>query len=53
MAKPKHKLKTAMLVLRIHPSVKAAAIAEAGRLDRSVSNYVERLIIKDTEEAKS
>lgn len=43
--------KTATLVLRIRPSVKAAAMKRAKAEDRSLANYVERLIIADAEKA--
>jgi predicted HicB family RNase H-like nuclease len=51
MAK-KSERKTATLVLRIRPSVKAAAMKRAKGEDRSLANYLERLIIADSEKRK-
>ena len=39
--------KTATPMLRIRPSVKAVAVKRAKAEDRSLANYVERLIVAD------
>jgi hypothetical protein len=52
-AKPERELKTALLVLRIKPSARAMAEVVAERQGRSLSNYVERLIVADSERSKS
>ncbi|MGA7387169.1 MAG: hypothetical protein WA322_26705 [Pseudolabrys sp.] len=44
--------KTVALALRIRPSVKAAAVKRAKTEDRSLANYVERLIVADAKKAK-
>jgi predicted HicB family RNase H-like nuclease len=49
-AKPEGK--TVALALRIRPSVKAAAVKRAKTEDRSLANYVERLIVADAKKAK-
>ncbi|HEY6755701.1 MAG TPA: hypothetical protein VI077_13510 [Pseudolabrys sp.] len=41
--------KTAILNLRCRPSVKFLAVARAAAVDRSVSSYVEQLILRDAE----
>ena len=43
--------KTVALALRIRPSVKAAAVKRAKAEDRSLANYVERLIVADAKKA--
>ena len=42
--------RTAALNLRIRPSVKALAKRRAEREGRSLSNYLEELVIKDAQE---
>jgi predicted HicB family RNase H-like nuclease len=43
--------KTATLSLRIRPGVKALAVRRAKAEDRSLANYLERLIVTDAKKA--
>jgi predicted HicB family RNase H-like nuclease len=43
--------KTATLMLRIRPGVKTAAVKRAKAEDRSLANYIERLIVADAKKA--
>ena len=45
-------LKTAILTIRIRPSVKKAAERRAADEGRSLANYIERLIERDTKPSK-
>ena len=45
-------LKTAILTIRIKPSVKARAERRAAARGRSLANYIERLIERDTQPNK-
>src|ERR1035437_1899847 len=45
--KPKRELKSAPLVLRLKPTVKAIAKAGAERDGRNLTNYLERLVLAD------
>lgn len=50
MATEKPETKTALMQVRIRPSTKAAAAEAATRDGRSLSNYIERLILRDVAE---
>lgn len=43
--------KTAVMNLRVRPTVKKIAVARAAAVDRSLASYVEQLILKDADQA--
>jgi len=42
--------KTAVMNLRVRPSVKKTALARAEANDRSLASYIEQLILKDADQ---
>ena len=46
-------LKTSMILVRVKPSVRAAADRRAKEEGRSLANYIERLIVADAKQTKA